>query len=339
MSTAAIATPLANLPWEDRPAGKSDVLWRYSRNPAIRRDVLPTSNSIFNSAVVPFGDRFAGVFRVDDRQMRMRIHAGFSPDGINWEIQPTPLQFIGADPEISRFTYAYDPRVTLLDGRYYVTWCNGYHGPTIGLAWTEDFRTFHQLENALLPFNRNGVLFPRKIDGHYGLLSRPSDNGHTPFGDIFYSSSPDLKFWGRHRHVMSPVKIEKGWQSTKIGGGPVPIETSAGWLLLYHGVQTSCNGFVYSFGAALLDRERPWRVIGRAAPYLLAPWASYECVGDVPNVCFPCAALVDGASGRIAIYYGAADTVTCLAFGYVDEILAFIRSNPQGDSPSAEVRS
>ena len=37
------------------------------------------------------------------------------------------------------------------------------------------------------------------------MLSRPSDNGHTPFGDIFYSESPDMEFWGRHRHVMSPA--------------------------------------------------------------------------------------------------------------------------------------
>ena len=63
------------------------------------------------------------------------------------------------------FLYAYDPRVTWLDDRYYVTWCNGYHGPTIGIAYTHDFETFHQLDNAFLPFNRNGVLFPRRIGG------------------------------------------------------------------------------------------------------------------------------------------------------------------------------
>ena len=74
-----------------------------------------------------------------------------------------------------------------MEGKYYITWCNGYHGPTIGVAWTEDFKTFHQLENAFLPFNRNGVLFPRKIGGLYMMMSRPSDNGHTPFGDIYVS--------------------------------------------------------------------------------------------------------------------------------------------------------
>ena len=107
----------------------------------------------------------------------------------------------------------------------------------------------------------------------------------------------------------------------------MPIETSEGWLLIYHGVLTSCNGFVYSFGAALLDLERPWQVLYRSEPYLLAPQAPYERTGDVPNVAFPCAALVDAGTGRLAIYYGGADTVVCLAFGYVDEVVDFVKSN------------
>ena len=63
---------LSNMPWEDRPVGSKEVVWRYSANPIIPRDLLPTSNSIFNSAVVPFGDSYAGVFRCDDTNRRMR---------------------------------------------------------------------------------------------------------------------------------------------------------------------------------------------------------------------------------------------------------------------------
>jgi len=221
------------------------------------------------------------------------------------------------------FEHAYDPRVAWLEDRFYVTWCNGYHGPTIGIAYTHDFETFTQLENAFLPFNRNGVLFPRRIGDSYAMLSRPSDGGHTTFGDIFYSESPDLVHWGRHRHVMAPVPLS--WQSTKIGGGPTPIETNAGWLLLYHGVITSCNGFVYSIGAALLDLERPWRVVARTSDYLLAPHVGYERVGDVPNVVFPCSAIVDRAADRVTIYYGAADTAVCLAHGRLSAIVEFVK--------------
>ena len=132
------------------------------------------------------------------------------------------------------------------------------------------------------------------------MLSRPSDNGHTPFGDIYYSESPDLEFWGHHRHVMSPAPFEvSAWQCLKIGAGPIPIETS--------------------------DLDEPWKVKFRSGPYLISPREPYECMGDVPNVCFPCAALHDPATGRVAVYYGCADTVTGLAFGYIPEIIEFTK--------------
>ena len=93
---------------------------------------------------------------------------------------------------------------------------------------------------------------------------------------------------------MSPAAFEdSAWQCTKIGAGPIPIETSEGWLLIYHGVLRSCNGYVYSFGSAILDLEQPWKVKFRSGPYLLSPQKDYECMGDVPNVVFPCAALHD----------------------------------------------
>jgi len=318
-----LGSALPNIPWQDRPAGCSDVVWRYDANPIIPRNATPTSNSVFNSAVVPFEGGFAGVFRCDNRHREMNLHRGFSKDGIRWELDPTPITFEG-DPEVTQLVYRYDPRVTWLEDRYYISWCNGYHGPTIGVGYTFDFKTFHQLENAFLPYNRNGVIFPRKINGNYAMYSRPSDTGHTPFGDIFYSESPDMTYWGKHRWVLGP---KGGWQATKTGAGPTPIETKEGWLLFYHGVLSSCNGFVYSFGAALLDIDQPWKVLHRTAPYLLSPQTLYECVGDVPNVAFPCAALVDAPTGRIALYYGAADTVTGMAFCQVDEVIDFIKSN------------
>lgn len=323
-----IGEVLNNIPWEDKPADCKDVVWRYSCNPIIKRDAQKNSNSIFNSAVVPWKDGFIGVFRCDDRCRSMDIFVGRSKDGINWTFEDEPIQFVGEEPEILNREYRYDPRVVKIDDKYYVTWCNGYHGPTIGMAWTTDFETFNQIENAFLPYNRNGVLFPRKVDGKYAMISRPSDTGHTPFGDIFYSQSPDMTFWGQHRYVMGIVPGDSSaWQSKKIGPGPIPIETDEGWLMFYHGVLNSCNGFVYSVGAAILDLEKPWIVKHRARPYLISPQTQYECVGDVPNVVFPCATLTDSATGRIAIYYGAADTVTGLAFTTVDDVIKFVKEN------------
>ena len=322
---------MKKIPWEDKPTNSNEVIWRFSKNPVIKRDAIPSSNSIFNSAAIEFEDGFAGIFRCDNKAREMNIHAGFSKDGITWEIEHEPINFISADltdSEVGKSAYKYDPRICKIEDKYYITWCNGYHGPTIGVGYTYDFKTFYQTENAFLPFNRNGVLFPRKINGKFAMLSRPSDNGHTPFGDIFYSESPDLIHWGKHRHVMSTTGLEgSAWQSTKVGAGPIPIEFDEGWLLLYHGVLTSCNGYVYHMGSAILDKEKPWVIKYRTRPYVLSPQTLYECVGDVPNVVFPCSALYDEKTGKIAVYYGAADTVTALAFTTLEEIVKFTKEN------------
>ena len=304
---------LSNIPWQEKPENCKYPVWRYDGNPIITRDNLYMANSIFNSAVVPYGDGFAGVFRVDYLSRDQKLVTGFSKDGIKWQLDDKVI-FEG-----------YDPRLCLLDGKYYLSWVNlTPHGTTIGIAYTEDFKSWTQLEDACYPVARNGVLFPRKVGGEYLLLIRPCDRGHTPYGDIFISRSKDLTYWGKHRFVMSPVK---NWEMTKVGAGPNPIETDEGWLLIYHGVITTCNGFVYRMGAALLDLDEPWKVKYRSKDYLMAPWELYECVGDVPNVVFPCAALTDSATGRIAIYYGCADTVTGIAFTTVDELLHFVKEH------------
>ena len=129
-------------PWEPRPAGVTDVMWRYSGNPIIGRYHIPTSNSIFNSAVVPFQNGYVGVFRCDNRAIQMNIYAGFSRNGLNWDIRPEPIVMEQGNTEMIASDYKYDPRVTFIDDRYWVTWCNGYHGPTIGIAYTYDFQRF-----------------------------------------------------------------------------------------------------------------------------------------------------------------------------------------------------
>jgi beta-1,4-mannooligosaccharide/beta-1,4-mannosyl-N-acetylglucosamine phosphorylase len=327
--TKIIGESLPTMPWQDKDVKDKNPVWRHKNNPIIKRDAVLRSNSIFNSAVVPFQGKYAGVFRCDSRSISMDIFVGMSDDGVKWDISDQPIQFIGEDAEILSREYRYDPRVVFIEDRYYITWCNGYHGPTIGLAYTYDFKEFVQLENAFLPFNRNGVLFPRKINDRYMMLSRPSDNGHTPFGDIFISQSKDFEYWGKHRFVMGTINGDlSAWQSTKIGPGPIPIETDEGWLMIYHGVINTCNGFVYRMGCALLDINEPWKVIARSRDYILAPQELYECVGDVPNVIFPCAALTDSDTGRIAIYYGCADTVTGLAYTTIDDLMKHMKDNP-----------
>lgn len=327
MSTKLICPSLPNMPWQDRPEGCVDPVWRYSENPIIDRHPFPESNSVFNSAAVPFGDGYAGVFRVDHKTRKQYLHAGFSKDGINWEIEPENIKFIqdNGNEVPANLNSGYDPRVVKIEDTYYVTWCGHFTvGNTIALAWTKDFKEFHQMEHCFLPYNRNGVLFPRKINGEFAMLSRPFNDSEP--ASIFYSVSPDLTYWGKHRFVMKPNTY---WDYIKIGPGPAPIETEEGWLMIYHGVQKSCSSAVYSFSAAMLDKDEPWRVKYRCEPFLIAPEEVYEQVGDVPMVCFPCATLQDGDTGRIAIYYGGADTVTCLAFTQIDTLIDYMKSHPQ----------
>jgi beta-1,4-mannooligosaccharide/beta-1,4-mannosyl-N-acetylglucosamine phosphorylase len=321
MSITIVADSLPGIPWEERPAGSSSPVWRYSANPIIGRNPARGAARVFNSAVVPFEGAYVGVFRCDLTAGNFHLRLGRSRNAVDWEIENEGL-VIG-----DSVATGYDPRVIKIDDVYYVNWCTYISGgPTIGMARTTDFRHFERLDEPFLPCNRNGVLFPRRIRGNYAMLSRPSDRGHTPFGDIYYSESPDLCFWGKHRFVFGSGS-GGGWERTKVGPGPFPIETSEGWLMIYHGVVSPCNGYVYSMGAALLDLDEPHRVIARCRDYLLTPETPYEEIGFVPNVIFPCATLCDGGTGRLAIYYGAADSYVAIAFGTVEEIVTYVKEN------------
>lgn len=317
-----IGQNLPDIPWEDKPAGCMEPVWRYSGNPILGRNNIYKARRIFNSAVVPFKGGFAGVFRADGRDGKARLHSGFSADALHWEISGDVIEWKDEAGKDWNPDYAYDPRVVPLDGRYYVVWCTEFGGAALGMGVTEDFIHFTRLENPFIPFNRNGVLFPRKIGGSYRMLTRPSDSGHTPFGDIFISESPDLVHWGRHRKVMG--RSSGWWQGLKIGGGTV-VETDEGWLLLYHGVCHTCNGYVYSMGAAVLDLEEPSKVLYRSAESVLMPEAPYETTGFVDNVVFPCAALADAATGRMAIYYGCADTHTGICFTDIETLGRYVK--------------
>lgn len=230
--TLTQAASLPNIPWQNRPGNCSAPVWRYTENPIISRNPIPDVARIFNSAVIPYQGAYVGVFRGEQVNGIPFIYFGRSRDGIHWEFEPDKIQFVDENGEPFQPIYAYDPRLVEVDGTYYVIWCQDAYGAAIGMAKTTDFQTFVRVENPFLPFNRNAVLFPRKVNDKYLMLSRPSDSGHTPFGDIFLSESKDMEYWGHHRHVMG--KSSRWWENTKIGGGAAPIETSEGWLLFYH---------------------------------------------------------------------------------------------------------
>ncbi|AVM41763.1 glycoside hydrolase family 130 protein [Fastidiosipila sanguinis] len=337
MKYKMISEPVANMPWQEKPENLKGVpVWRYDQNPIIDRNPIPgVVARIFNSAVIPYEGKFIGVFRGEQVDGIPGIYLGYSDDAINWKFEEEKIQFVNENGEPFMPRYAYDPRLVKVEDTYYIMWCQDFYGASIGLATTTDFKTFTRIENPFIPFNRNAVLFPRKINDKFVMLSRPSDSGHTPFGDIFLSESPDMTYWGKHRHVMSPSSA--WWESVKIGGGAAPIETSEGWLLFYHGVTGTCNGLVYSIGAAILDIDNPSIVKYRCNNFILTPENWYEERGFVPNVAFPCATIHDSETGRIAIYYGAADSYVALAFTQLDDIIDYIKENNSVSETDTEI--
>ena len=199
-STVEPVVSMPTVPWEDRPQGHSRRLlavFEESRHWPSARTGHPWCLQRRRGALSRL---LRGGLRYEDETRFPHLHFGSSVDGLRWRIDDRPITFTTGDHD--RADYAYDPRVCRIDDTYYITWCCGRNGPTIGMARTVDFLVYERMENVFLPFNRNGVLFPRKIHGRYYLLSRPSDDGHTPFGDIYVSASPDLCYWGRHRLVM-----------------------------------------------------------------------------------------------------------------------------------------
>lgn len=311
--------------WEENPQNNDSPIWRYSGNP-----LFDISNDehfwhICNSATIMLDGKYIGVFRCEDKTGNPDLYLGRSEDGVHWTLETTPIVFHKRDGSRFEYPYAYDPRLIKIEDAYYVVFCADIEGPSIYTAKTHDFKYFEMIPNNFLPFNRNGVLFPEKVNGMYLMLSRPSDDGNTPFGNIYLSESPDMLYWGNHKLLMKNFHTGYNyWERVKIGAGPAPIKTDEGWILIYHGVQKTCNAMTYSFGVAVLDLDDPSKVKYRADRYLLTPEEIYERVGFTDNVCFPCAALVD-SQGKVTIYYGVADTNMAIAFTTVDKLIDFAK--------------
>ena len=182
MSDVKIIGPaVPNVPWQEPPSEMNGApVWRYNDNPIIGRNPVKEVARIFNSAVMPYEDGFIGVFRAEQTNGIPFIYLGRSKDAIHWEFDEEKIQFVDEDNKPFMPVYAYDPRLVKIEDIYYIMWCQDFYGASIGIAKTTDFKKFVRVENPFLPFNRNAVLFPRKINGKFMMLSRPSDSGHTP---------------------------------------------------------------------------------------------------------------------------------------------------------------
>jgi predicted GH43/DUF377 family glycosyl hydrolase len=243
-----------------------------------------------------------------------------SDDGYHFRPRPEPIPLPHDDPEFAEYTAGmyYDPRVTEIEGTYYIVHAaHSGHGCRLSLVETKDFETFTWRGFISETDNRNGVLFPERIKGDYVRLDRPNTGGE--FGDIWISYSPDLIHWGRSKCVLRNHQVHWAW--TKIGPGAVPIKTSEGWIDIFHGVRTQCKShYVYQLGVCLHDLQDPSKVIAKAEDAILQPEELYELVGQTPSVVFTAGAVVED-DGEVKVYYGAADTVQCVATTTIERLL------------------
>lgn len=299
----------------------AELFHRSDKNPLIStRDLPYQANAVFNAGAADLGDEVVLLLRVESTSGRSHLTVARSKDGLTrWKVadrallhpaQGFPYETFGC--EDCRVTWMEDLKAW---GLAYTAYSE--HGPGVAVALTRDFETVERIGLAFPPDDKDAALFPRRFDGLYAMLHRPAVGG----GSIWIGYSPDLVYWGRPQ-VVVPVRGGPWWDGVRVGTGPPPVETEAGWLVIYHGVKEVARQPVYRFGAVLLNLKEPHRMIARARRWMLTPREPYEQTGDAPNVVFPSGGFVRG--DELWVYYGAADSSICLAKAHLADILEVV---------------
>jgi beta-1,4-mannooligosaccharide/beta-1,4-mannosyl-N-acetylglucosamine phosphorylase len=323
-----------------REESVSQVVTRHPANPVLSaKDIPYPSTLIFNAGIAKWQGKYVMVFRNDYGGNPGSAHfkgtnmgVAFSDDGISWQARPEPW-IEWKDDEVRR---AYDPRITIVDGRCYLCFAlDTAHGIRGGIAVTDDFDKWDVLSLSA-PDNRNMVMFPERRDGKFMRLERPFPiygRGAPESFDLWFSDSPDCCYWGNTQLVLGSEQVP--WANSKIGPGAPPVKTPQGWLVVFHAVTTDRSRKLpawhpdwfktYTIGLMLLNLEQPWIVKGMYEKPLMTPVEKYETEGFRGHVLFPGGLILED-SGEVKIYYGAADTVECLATAHVDDLLALCRN-------------
>lgn len=300
---------------------------RHPSNPILLPD--PTSNwetyNVFNPAVIYYNELFHMHYRAQGLDWISRIGYAVSVDGVHWNRLRRPV-FEPQDVSDSRGLE--DPRVTELDGAFYMAYV-AYGSKFLGqgepthdgggivpmFARSKNLITWERLGPLVTgEDNKDHLLFPRRINGRYMALHR-----RTP--QVWLAESDDLLTWPEEymRPIFAP-RPENGWDSLRVGGSGVPIETEYGWLMLYHAYDQT---HTYRLGVCLLDLENPSIMIHRPKDFIFEPREIWELRGDVPNVVFSCANLV--VEDVVYVYYGGADHVIGLATVGLADLLDYAR--------------
>lgn len=266
------------------------VLMRPFRNKGAETDL--TAKAILSLALSNYEIQYNS-----DQRLSERIIFPHSPSEINGIEDARFVEFISENGE----------RI------YYATY-TAYDGKIIfpQILETKDFLHFKiSTLNGPEVKNKGMALFPRKINGHYAMISRQDNE------NLFLMYSDHLHFWYTKQLILKPTY---SWEFVQIGNCGSPIETEAGWLVLSHGVGAMRE---YSIGAFLLDKDDPSKVIGRLEEPLLTPNEN-EREGYVPNVVYSCGGAVHG--GELIIPYAMSDYASSFAKVNLNDLLTELTS-------------
>lgn len=302
------------------PYGR-DLLHRFEGNPIITLEDIPfKASTVFNGSPIKKDGHYYLLLRVEGQHGYSFFALAHSHNGLHFKVEKEPVLLPAEEGPFAQYEShgIEDPRITEIDGRYLVLYtASSKFGPRIALAETEDFYNYRRLGLVSGPGNKDGVLFPEKINGEFVRLDRPIGK---QIGCIWISRSPDLINWGKSTPTVCP---RPGfWDAYRVGASAPPIRTDKGWLEIYHGVKMTSSGPVYRTGTVLYDLDDPAKVIARCKEPCLSPREDYERIGDVFNVVFACGAILED-NGEIKIYYGGADTCICVATAMFDDLIKF----------------
>jgi len=302
---------------------------RYIGNPIIEPiyESPWEARSTFNPAAIYLDKKVHILYRAMSYRNKSVIGYASSKDGIHIDERlPEPVY---VPRNIFEKRYApdawcgcEDPRLTLIDDTIYITY-TAFNGriPRVALStisvsnFLEKKWNWTESEAISSPGfdDKNACLLPKKVNGKFVIFHRPENY-------ISLSLVDDLAIlkekWLDRSYVLIKPRPDK-WDNKKIGISAPPIELKEGWLLFYHGVSSPNN--IYKVGAILLDLKDPKKVLARTDLPLIEPEMNYELFGDVPNVVFPCGAVM--IKDEIFLYYGGGDKVIGVAKMAVKDII------------------
>jgi predicted GH43/DUF377 family glycosyl hydrolase len=303
---------------------------RYSLNPIIspRPEFLWEAKATFNPAAIYEAGKVHIIYRAMSNDDTSVWGYASSEDGFHIDERlPEPIykpNEIFEQKLKAGGSGCEDPRITKIDDRLYAFY-TAFDGFSPRVAFTtillSDFLNKwwnwerpKVITSPSVP-DKDACLLPRKINNKYVIFHRINT-------DIYLDYLDDLSFsreqWLINKYPIIKINCDDKYHFLRVGISAPPIETEYGWLLLYHWIIAFEGANHYRVGVALLDLNNPERVISKDV-LLLKPEMDYEKIGIVPNVVFPCGAVL--LNNEVVIYYGGADKVVAVAKMTLSDIL------------------